>query len=466
MKKRIFSKRSTIDAPVEEVFNWHARPGSIERLSPPWDPLEVIERTGGIEKGAEVVLGMKAGPIPYKWHAKHIVFEENRCFADTQTKGPFSEWTHYHSFKAYGKTQSILEDKIEFALPFHPLGNMFAGRIIEKKLGRIFKYRHHTTIEDLKCHLSVKDNPPLTILVSGASGLIGRTLVSFLTTGGHRVVKLVRKPPDPKKDEVFWDPMSGVCEADRLDKIDAVIHLAGDNIGKGRWNRNKKKEIMDSRVKGTALVAETVSKLKNPPETFICASAIGYYGDRGDKILTEHDGPGFDFISKVCKKWEASAEPAVSKGIRTVFLRIGVVLSPSGGALEKMLVPFRLGLGGKTGHGSQYISWIGIDDVIGAVHHVLFNDTISGAVNIVSPEPVTNAVFAKKLGNILSRPAVCKIPEWAVAMVFGEMGRELLLSGTRVHPGKLMETGYQFRHPGIQNVLSHLLGLQIKTGGL
>lgn len=459
MKIETFIKKSHINAPVEDVFRWHSRPGALERLSPPWDPVRIIERKGGINKGARVVLGMKAGPFPYKWTAEHTDYEENRLFRDRQVIGPFSSWVHTHNFEPDGLEGSFFEDRIDYALPFYPFGNLIGGPSVKAKLARIFKYRHATTVQDIIIHLSRKDiRRPMKIIMTGASGLLGSVLIPFFTTGGHIVHTLVRRVPIMEKGEVFWDPETGRIDPTVFDGADAVIHLAGEHIGEGRWTDEKKRRIIESRTKGTLLIAGTISRLSSPPPVFICASAIGYYGNRGNKILTEDDPPGDDFISKVCSEWEKSAQVAVDAGIRVAFMRIGIALSPAGGALSRLLLPFRAGLGGKIASGSQYMSWIGIDDIIGAFFHVLTDNTIAGPVNVVTPNPVTNLEFTKTLGKILSRPAIFSVPAAAINIAFGEMGREVLLSSTRVVPQKLSESGYIFRNPDLSGALSHLLG--------
>ncbi|QTA86127.1 TIGR01777 family oxidoreductase [Desulfonema magnum] len=458
MKKEIFIKRSRITAPVETVFKWHSRPGALERLSPPWDPVCVMERKGGIRKGAKVVLKMKAGPVPFKWIAEHTEYKENRLFRDRQVKGPLAQWIHTHKFEPDGPCACFLEDRIDYALRFHPFGNFFAGHNVRNKLERIFNYRHTTLARDIAAHLPMTGKSPLNVLVSGASGILGSALVPFLTTGGHRVVGLVRRKPVPEKEEIYWNPVSGHLDLNELGGIDTVVHLAGENIGQGRWTEKKKKRILESRTKGTALIARKVAELDPRPRVLVCASAIGYYGNRGDRMLTEKDGPGDDFISRVCHEWEQAAAPAIEKGIRVVFLRIGISLTPAGGAFAKLLPPFQIGIGGKIGTGRQFMSWIEADDVIGAIYHSIINENLEGPVNVVSPNPVTNLEFTETLGKAVSRRTPFSIPETAIKIAFGEMGKEILLSSTRVKPEKLLKTGYRFRNPNIEGTISHLLG--------
>lgn len=457
MAKGQFQKKSKISAPVDEVFSWHSRKGAFERLSPPWDPPVVIKKIGTIKKNDETLFKMKAGPIPIIWHAKHTSYEKNVFFKDEQFKGPFASWTHTHTFEA-AEGGCILTDTIDYELPISRISGILNKLFVEKKLGRIFTYRHKTLINDLNVHLPVNAKP-LNILISGASGVIGSALVPFLLTGGHTVKRLVRKPPQNPEEEIFWDPARCHIDSEKLTGTDVVIHLAGEHIGGGRWTPDRKRTIIESRTKGTSTLAKAIAAMENPPQIFLSASAIGYYGDCGDKVITEKDAPGDLFISEICKKWEASAEAAVNKGIRTVFMRIGVVPSPQGGALKELLLPFKMGLGGKIGNGRQYMSWVSIDDVLYAIHHAMFNEKVSGPVNFVSPTPVTNESFIKALGSAVNRPTVLPIPEYAIDKIWGEMGREVLLAGARVIPEKLIKSGYEFKFPDLEKNIKHMLGL-------
>ncbi|NQU64287.1 MAG: TIGR01777 family protein [SAR324 cluster bacterium] len=461
MKPNIFTKQSKIEAPIEELFRWHGRPGAIERLSPPWDPLQVISSSGGIEEGAEVQLRLKMGPFPYSWRARHTKYVENVLFRDEEIAGPFSRWIHTHRFTASGDNACYLQDEIDFKLPFHPFRDSLSSLLVHKKLERIFRFRHICTAQDIKQQLSVPNRYPRNILISGASGVIGSALVPFLTTAGHRVIRLRRDVVRNRDEERFWDPSAGKLDPKDLEGIDAVIHLAGEPIGEGVWTVRKKERIINSRNSGTRLLAETMAKMAQPPRTFISASAIGYYGNRGDQTLSELDSPGDDFVSSVCQQWEAAAHPAEKQGIRTLFLRIGVVLDPSGGALSRLLLPFQLGLGAKMSSGRQYTSWIGLDDVIGSIYHLLHYESITGPVNLTAPEPVTNSVLTRMLASALSRPAVLTIPELMITTMFGQMGREILLSGSRVLPTILLESGYAFRHPKPDELLYYVLGKEI-----
>lgn len=296
----------------------------------------------------------------------------------------------------------------------------------------------------------------MKVLISGSHGLVGSTLIKSLESDGHELVRLVRHPPTGAS-EIEWSPQRYSIALARLEGFDAVIHLAGESIAEGRWNEEKKRRIRESRVKGTRLLSDSLANIKHPPKSFLCASAIGYYGNRGDEILTESSPPGDDFLAEVCVEWEKASEEAVQKGIRTVNLRFGIILDSKGGALAKMLPPFRMGVGGKIGTGRQWMSWIALDDVVGAIKRALTNETLSGPVNFVAPNPVTNREFTKTLGKVLSRPTLFSIPAFGARLAFGEMADALLLSSQRVEPERLKKAGYQFRYSELKGALRHVL---------
>lgn len=297
----------------------------------------------------------------------------------------------------------------------------------------------------------------MKILLSGSTGFIGSELVAFLKSKGHAVVRLVRAKSGSGDEEVLWNPIARVIDIKRLEGFDAVIHLGGDPIAQGRWTPEKKALIRDSRVKGTRFLAESITRLAQPPKIFLCASAIGIYGNRGDETLSEESAPGSGFLAETGVAWEKACEPAIQKGLRVVNLRTGIVLSPKGGALKLMLTPFRLGLGGVLGDGKQSMSWISLSDEVAAIHHTLVTDSLRGPVNLVSPNPVTNREFTKTLGAVLHRPAIIPVPAFAVQLLFGEMGQELLLASTRVEPRRLKSTGYRFLDPDLDTALRSLL---------
>jgi hypothetical protein len=323
----------------------------------------------------------------------------------------------------------------------------------------MFDYRHALTRQDLSqhAHYARQGVRPMKILVSGASGLIGSALIPFLTTGGHEVLRLSRRR-NGNPANIYWSPSQGELDPSALEGLDAVIHLAGESIADGRWTDAKKQRILKSRTEGTRLVAETLARLKSPPQCLISASAIGYYGDQGATELDENSPPGDDFLAEVCQQWEAACEPARAAGIRVVNPRIGIVLSSKGGALEKMLMPFQLGLGGVLGNGHQYLSWVAIDDVLAAFLHILATPSLQGPVNLVSPEPLTNAEFTRILGKVLLRPTILPVPAFSLRALMGEMADALLLSSARVFPERLQDSGFEFRYADISAALRHVLG--------
>lgn len=294
------------------------------------------------------------------------------------------------------------------------------------------------------------------IAVSGSHGFIGSALVASLQAAGHQVTPLVRGR-SPVEGGIAWSAEAAYVDTAKLEGIDAVVHLAGEPIP-GRWTPQKKARILESRYQGTRLIAEAISQLAKPPKVFVCASAIGYYGDRGDEILREESPSGGGFLAQVCREWEAATEPAAKKGIRVVNLRIGIVLGAGGGALAQMLLPFRMGVGGRIGSGTQYMSWIALDDLVGIVHHVLTTESLRGPVNAVAPNPVTNAEFTKTLGKVLSRPTIFPLPAFVVKLAFGQMGEEALLGSQRVEPGRLKASGYKFRSPELEDTLRRAAG--------
>ncbi|MBU2647213.1 TIGR01777 family oxidoreductase [bacterium] len=460
VKKKVtgrFTQKSTFAVPVEALFGWHAREGAIERLSPPWDPIQVIHKSGGIKTGATVILGMKEGPVRYHWHALHTDYEENRMFRDIETRGPLSSWVHTHRFESLDGNRSSLEDTIEYKPFFAPITGLMADFFVRKRLSRIFAWRHRTTAADLELHQRFQHLPRKKVLISGASGVLGRKLIPFLTTGGHSVLTLVRRQPQTAT-EIFWDPARGILNADDLVGVDAVIHLSGENVGEGRWTAEKRRRIIESRVSTTYLLAERVSSLNPKPGVFISASATGIYGDRKDDCLSEDEIAGNGFLATVCDHWENAVQPALDNGMRTALMRIGVVLTPEGGALQKLLLPYQMGLGGRMGSGKQYISWIGIDDALAAFYWALMNEDISGPVNVVSPNPVTYLDFTRTLASVLSRPAVLPFPAFLIKLFFGQMGVEGILFSTRAKPTRLLDTGFNFRHSNLEEVFKHVLG--------
>ena len=295
-----------------------------------------------------------------------------------------------------------------------------------------------------------------TFAVTGASGLVGRRLCERLLERGDQVLRLVRREP-ANRDEHHWDPERGLLDATPLEKCQGVFHLAGESVGGGLWTASRKRRILESRVNGSRLLASSLAALASPPPVLVQASAVGHYGDAGDRWCHDDDPVGEGFLASVVQQWEAAAKPAVDAGVRVVFARIGLVLASDGGALAQMLLPFKLGAGGVIGSGDQFMSWITREDLVSALLHLHENPDLSGPVNVVAPEPVTNAELTKTLGAALGRPTVIPLPGFVVKTLMGEMGRELLLSGARVSCDRLRESGFEFRDPHFEKALRGVL---------
>jgi hypothetical protein len=454
-----FTFSTTLSHPVETVFSWHTRPGALTRLTPPWEDVELLSTTGGIEDGDRVRLRMKRGPVDLTWEVEHRDYVENRQFVDVQVKGPFQSWVHTHRFSPSEGGGTVMEDVVEWEPPLGAATEFFATHLVEKEMRRAFAFRHRRLAHDLDLHAAFADQPRRTVAVTGASGLIGSALAALLTTGGHRVVRLVRRRDEVGDDAVYWNVREGEIDAAGLAErgVDSVVHLAGESISGLRWTAEKKRAIRDSRVEGTRLVARAIAGLHDV-KTLVMASAVGYYGGRGEEILTEESGPGSGFLADVCQEWESAAQRAEGAGVRTVKIRNGVVLSSAGGALPVMLPPFKAGLGGRLGSGKQFMPWIDLDDCVGIFHHALMDEGVRGVLNGTAPNPVTNAVFTDAIGRVLNRPTVLPVPSMALKLALGEMGRELLLKGQRARPEAVLRAGYRYRFDGVEEALRHQLG--------
>ena len=452
----LFEYQAEYPCSAEELYNWHSRQGALERLLPPWQKITVVARQGGIEPGGMVELAMHAGFFPYRYRARHIENIPGIMFRDIQEKGPFSSWCHSHYFSNSAEG-ALLKDQVEYVLPGHRFLPGFIKTYARNNLQRVFRHRQQLLLDDIRLHQR-SSATPLRILVTGASGVIGHDLLPLLTTGGHQVFTLVRRRPDPAHGEIYWDPANGILHESELPEIDAVIHLAGEYIGLSRWSEEKKRRVIDSRIKGTRLLAEIFAARNRPPKVFLCASAVGYYGDGRDRIIDEMAPPGNDFISEVCKLWEKGTKPAKDAGIRTVFMRLGIGLTPQGGALQRILATSPCGFIRRFGNGRQYISWISRDDLVSAMLHALSCPVLEGPVNIVAPEPVTNAQFMQTLARVSGRPLLFPLPAWILKMLYGQMASEILLSGVRASSRKLQDSGFKFRHPDLETALRKLLG--------
>ncbi len=460
-----FKFASCIEAPPADVFTWHTRQGAFERLNPPWESVRVLE-TRGVPPavGSEVVLQLQLGPLKKQWLARHTELDAPNYFADVQVRGPFASWKHTHTFSVESLDRCLVTDHIEFSLPLHNLSYPLVGPFVLRKLEKMFAYRHHILASDIHTHRQIGLKPQ-KFLISGSSGLIGNQLTAFLQTGGHSVTRLTRTrlgSNDPAS--ICWDPTSSESlDSSLLEDIDIIIHLGGANIAEKRWSEGRKQELSSSRIQTTQNLVAAIARCNKGPHTFVSASATGIYGSQGATILTEDSAAGSDFLSTLGQAWEAAAQPLAKQGRRTVQLRFGVILTPQGGALQKMLPAFRLGLGAPLGSGEQFMSWCSIEDALRIILFCCANDKVRGPINVCSPNPVTNRSFSKTLAGALRRPLLPPIPAPILRVMFGELADAALLSSNRCQPQKLEDLNYQWRHPDLEHALLFLLGRKISS---
>jgi uncharacterized protein (TIGR01777 family) len=435
-----FTYSSVVDADLHEVFAWHGRPGAIIRLLPPWQPVRVRQEARSLRDG-QAVLGLPAG---LRWVAAHQPdgYDPPNAFADTLASIPLP-WRHTHRFEAAGESATLVTDLVDTPVPARALRSMFV-------------YRHRQLADDLAAQARARAlcPDPLTIAITGSSGLIGTALAALLTTGGHRVIPLVRRLPR-HAGERYWRPEDPSQEL--LSGVDAVIHLAGASIG-GRFTQDHKREIRESRITPTRRLAEIAAK--SQVNAFVTASAIGIYGaDRGDEVLTEISARGDGFLAGVVADWEEATAPAAAAGVRTVQVRTGVVQSPRGGMLRLLAPLFMAGLGGRLGTGKQWLAWIGLDDLTDIYLRAVTDPGLSGPVNAVAPEPARNSDYTRTLASVLRRPALVPVPAFGPRLLLGEEGaREIAQASQYVRPAKLTEAGHRFRQPELEQALRHLYG--------
>lgn len=462
----IFVNRSSVPYNVETVFDYHTRKGALERLIPPWSGLHVVSQKGGIIDDGISVFRINFGPINFKWISKHFGYVHNRQFRDKMIKGPFKKWIHTHSFISQDTNKSVIEDKIQYTPKFGKIGSSIIQKRIQNYLEQVFLYRSRILSNDIYFEKLALEKQK-KILISGSHGLIGSALIPLLTNlGEHKITRLVRSNKKSKHSSpnlhnektIYWDPKHKKLNHQELEDFDIVIHLAGENIF-GRWTDLKKQKIFDSRVKTTELLSESLTILSNPPSLLICASAIGYYGDTPNEYLTEDNNPGKGFLSEVCQKWENATLAASNIGIRVVNTRFGMVLSPKGGILQKLIEPYKLGLGITIGgNKNNYISWVSIEDVIKTIFYSIINTSVQGPVNVVAPNPVTNLEFYNILKKLFGTKLSISINQNITKLIFGQMSDELLSTNMHVIPKKLIESGYQFFNPDFEDTLRFLLG--------
>ncbi len=442
---------SVVDAPIYEVFDWHTRPGAITRLTPPWQPVRVVAEADSLESG-RAELGLPGG---LRWVADHQPdsYDPPRRFVDTiGTEGLASlpvrlavRWRHTHDFEELSGERTRVTDRVATPVPASALRAMFG-------------YRHRQLADDIGVHrhAAAQGLAPATVAVTGSSGLVGSQLTAFLSTGGHRVIRLVRHAAT-KSDERQWNP--DAPDPGLLAGVDAVIHLAGASIA-GRFTQQHRTAIRDSRIGPTRRLAELIAKSANGPKVLISASAVGYYGyDRGEETLTEDSERGDGFLADVVAEWENATAPAEQAGVRVVRVRTGIVQCPGGGTLRLLRPLFAAGLGGRVGNGQQWLSWIGIDDLVDVYHRGLWDADLSGPVNAVSAESVRNVDYTRTLAHVLRRPALLPVPPLGPRLLLGEQGaRELACASQRVLPARLQQVDHRFRRPDLEQTLRHLLG--------
>jgi uncharacterized protein len=442
---------SVVDHPLAEVFAWHTRPGAMTRLVPPWQPMTVVAETESLADG-QAVLGLPGG---LRWIAQHDRdgFDPPHRFVDVlSSAGPRSLparaigwWRHTHEFAEAPGGGTTVRDKVDTSLPGAALRPTFA-------------YRHRQLADDLAAHRDAEaaGAKPMVVAVTGASGLVGSALSAFLTTGGHRVIRLVRRQ-SRAKDERQWRPDAPA--PDLLSGVDAVVHLAGASIA-GRFTGGHKAAIRDSRIEPTRLLAQAAADSDDGPRVFVSASAVGIYGfDRGDALLCEESMRGDGFLADAVADWEAATRPAAEAGLRVVTVRTGIVQATAGGTVRLLRPLFLAGLGGRLGSGRQWLSWIGIDDLIDVYYRALYDARLTGPVNAVGPAPVRNIEYTKALAGVLHRPALLPVPSFGPRLLLGGQGaRELAEADQRVVPTKLTELGHRFRHTRVEDALAHQLG--------
>lgn len=450
------------------LYEWHARPGALERLTPPWQRVRVADRKPGadhprIGNGATARLMIGLGPLSLPWVAQHFDHDPPRQFSDRQLSGPFGSWTHTHRFYESPDGQSELDDSIAYAPPGGALGSTLLGRKLANDLDRLFWFRHERTRLDLLRHAHCPT--PLTIAIAGSSGMIGSALAAFLSTGGHRVIRLVRKAPVPNPidgiEQRYWNPASNDISPGTLAGVDAVVNLCGANIAASRWTSRRKAALLASRLAPTATLASAIASLPSAdrPRVLLNASGAHAYGNRGEEPLTEASERGDGFLASLVRQWESKTRPAQAAGVRTVHLRFGVVLGATGGALRSLLWPTHLGLAGPIGTGRQWWPWIGLDDAVGAIHFLLLRDAIEGPVNVCAPNAATCNDVASAIADAMRRPSVLGLPASVARAILGrEMADEALLASTRAEPERLSEAGFRWQHPTLSAAVAWELG--------
>lgn len=457
-----FTHQADHTASKEEIWNWYNSKGAFRRIMPEWEGIIPVN-AGALVDDDETIFKVSLGPIKQKWVAKHHSVIPGEQFADRMMRGPFGAWNHVHKFESVSDNVTTILDDVEYKLPVHFLTGWSAGITVLPRMRQMFKYRSTRVTNDLNHIQATSDKPRQRVLVSGSTGMIGLQLCAFLEAAGHEVHRLMRLttklPADVDSQQVIrWNDQTGEILEGDMNGFDTIIHLAGAGIGDKRWSKKRKKLIRDSRVIPTRNLSEVMANLENPPKSFLSGSAIGFYGNRGTEVLDESSSPGDDYLADLCGQWEDASKAAEEAGIRVVHLRSGIVVSPLGGALSKLLLPAKMGAGGPVGGGKQMQSWISLDDEVYAIHHLMVNESSEGPYNLTAPNPVSQKQFARVLGRVLRRPGFMPLPGFMIKIMFGEMGKKLVLEGQNAVPNRLLESGFEFTYTELESCLRNCLG--------
>ncbi|RAL20484.1 TIGR01777 family protein [Lujinxingia litoralis] len=452
-----FTRRSGYPVSRQTLYEWHAREGAFERLVPPWEQIEVLEKEGGIEEGGRLIMRLQKGPVGWIWEARHLDHIRGHQFVDEQVRGPFRRWRHTHRFEELHDDQSLLVDEVDYALPLGRVGELLGGRVTERMLEAMFAFRHRRTGDDLRRHKALSARR-LKIAISGTSGPVGRALEAFLSTGGHQLLRLVHERAS-HPGEVTWSEPTNATELSKLEGLDAVVHLAGEPSLGERTPGHSDADYAES----TAHLATALARLNHPPEVFLCASSIHIYGDQRTREIHEESELGERPESRRRQAREDATRAAKLAGIRTVNLRIGQVLDPSFGVFSGLHRALKLGSIRRVGSGEQFMSWIDLDDVLGAILFLMGDErgaALSGPINLVAPRALPHSEAMATMARIVGGRRLWPAPAAAVHALSGNpLLREELLASRRVKPARLQESGFEFFYPHLDQALEMKFGM-------
>ena len=464
----LFERSTTLECDRQDLFQYHSNPGALNRLIPPWEKITIEHRSDSLKVGSEVFIRNSLFGLPIRWHAQHTELREPESFQDIQLYGPFKTWIHDHVFESNGAGKSILHDRVQYETKFRMIGKLGLP-IVRSKLSAMFAFRHLTTQADLLFQNFLRQHIGDRILrvgVTGSTGMIGRRLVDLLSVLGHQAIRILRPASKDRIQDfplssgaVSWRPGNGFSDNAAMQNLDAVIHLAGKGIASTRWTDSAKQSIRESRVEGTQWLVRDLCKLDSPPKAFVCASGVGIYGDRSSESLDETAETGDDFLANLARDWESAAMEFEKSGNRVAIGRLGIALHPRHGALAKLLIPFRLGIGGPVGSGRQFWSWIHVDDAAAVFLFLAANPKCTGSYNLVAPEQTDNRTFSRTLAKVLNRPSLLRVPAFALRLMLGEMADAMLLASTRANCRRLIDEGFPFRATRLEDCLRHILGV-------